>query len=176
MPNTKTLVLIKPDGLSKSLTGNIITRFSETRLEIIAAKIVRVSRELAEKHYEAHKGKPFYSELIDYIMGKLHKRHKVMALVYYGENAIEKIRAICGHTNPEKADPETIRGQYGRILTSGVFENVVHASDSIESAEREIKLWFEPDEIIYDIYPTEIKVFQNYKKRVWKDDPFNRYT
>ncbi|RKX93964.1 MAG: nucleoside-diphosphate kinase [Spirochaetes bacterium] len=176
MPNTKTLVLIKPDGLSKSLTGNIITRFSETRLEIIAAKIVRVSRELAEKHYEAHKDKPFYSELIDYIMGKLHKRHKVMALIYYGENAIEKIRAICGKTNPEEADPETIRGQYGRILTSGVFENVVHASDSIESAEREIKLWFEPDEIIYDLYPTEIKVFMNYKKRVWKDDPYRKYT
>lgn len=176
MPNTKTLVLIKPDGLSKSLTGNIITRFSETRLEIIAAKIVRVSRELAEKHYEAHKDKPFYPELIDYIMGKLHKRHKVMALIYYGENAIEKIRAICGKTNPEEADPETIRGQYGRILTSGVFENVVHASDSIESAEREIKLWFEPDEIIYDLYPTEIKVFMNYKKRVWKDDPYRKYT
>ena len=176
MPNTKTLVLVKPDGLSKSLTGNIITRFSETRLEIIAAKIVRVSRELAEKHYEAHKDKPFYSELIDYIMGKLHKRHKVMALIYYGENAIEKIRAICGKTNPEEADPETIRGQYGRILTSGVFENVVHASDSIESAEREIKLWFEPDEIIYDLYPTEIKVFKNYKKRVWKDDPYRKYT
>ncbi len=169
MPNTKTLVLIKPDGLSRSLTGNILTRFSETKLEIIGAKIVRVSRELAEKHYEQHKGKPFYEELIDYIMGKLHKRHKVMALVYYGPNAIEKIRAICGHTNPEKADPETIRGQYGRILTSGLFENVVHASDSIEAAEKEIKLWFEPDEIIYEIYPTEYKIFKEYKKLVWKE-------
>lgn len=168
MPNTKTLVLIKPDGLSKSLTGNILTRFSETRLEIIAAKIVRVSKELAEKHYEQHRGKPFYNELIDYIMGKLHKRHKVMALIYYGENAIEKIRKICGHTNPELAEPESIRGQYGRILTSGLFENVVHASDSPESAEKEIKLWFEPDEIIYEIYPSEMKVFNNYKKRVWK--------
>jgi len=169
MPNTKTLVLIKPDGLSRSLTGNILTRFSETKLEIIGAKIVRVSRELAEKHYEQHRGKPFYEELIDYIMGKLHKRHKVMALVYYGPNAIEKIRAICGHTNPEKADPETIRGQYGRILTSGLFENVVHASDSIEAAEKEIKLWFEPDEIIYEIYPTEYKIFKEYKKLVWKE-------
>ncbi|MGQ9614977.1 MAG: nucleoside-diphosphate kinase [Spirochaetota bacterium] len=168
MPNTKTLVLIKPDGLSRSLTGNILTRFSETRLEIIAAKIVRVSRELAEKHYEQHRGKPFYNELIDYIMGKLHKRHKVMALIYYGENAIEKIRKICGHTNPELAEPESIRGQYGRILTSGLFENVVHASDSPESAEKEIKLWFEPDEIIYEIYPSEVRVFNNYKKRVWK--------
>jgi len=167
MPNTKTLILIKPDGLSKSLTGNIITRFSETRLQIIAAKMVKVSRELAEQHYKMHKGKPFYDELIDYITGHLHKRHKVMAMVYYGENAIEKIRDICGNTNPEKAEPESIRGQYGRILTTGIFENVVHTSDSPESAEQEIKLWFEPDEIIFDIYPSEEKVFKEYKKRVW---------
>lgn len=171
MPDTKTLILIKPDGLSKSLTGNILTRFSETRLEIIGAKIVRVSRELAERHYSMLKDKPFFSELIDYITGNLHKRHKVMALVYYGDNAIEKIRKICGHTNPEKAEPESIRGQYGRILTSGLFENVVHASDSVESAEREIKLWFEPHEIIYEIYPTEETVFANYRKLVWKEMP-----
>ncbi len=169
MPNRKTLILIKPDGLSKSLTGNVLTRFSETRLQIIAAKIMRVSRELAEKHYAMHKDKPFFNDLIDYIMGKKHKRQKVMALVYYGENAIEKIRTVCGDTNPERAEPESIRGQYGRILTTGVFENVVHASDSPESAESEIKLWFEPDEIIFDIYPSEEKVFKNYKKRVWKE-------
>ena len=168
MPNSKTLILIKPDGLSRSLTGNILTRFSETRLEIIGARMVRVSHELAEKHYEMHRDKPFFEELLDYIMGTLHKRHKVMALVYYGPDAIEKIRRICGDTNPEKAEPESIRGQYGRILTSGLFENVVHASDSVEAAEREIKLWFEPDEIIYDIYPSEEKTFANYTKRVWK--------
>jgi len=169
MPNRKTLILIKPDGLSKSLTGNVLTRFSETRLQIIAAKIVRVSRELAEKHYSMHRDKPFFNDLIDYIMGKKHKRQKVMALVYYGEDAIEKIRAVCGDTNPELAEPESIRGQYGRILTTGVFENVVHASDSPESAESEIKLWFEPDEIIFDIYPSVEKTFTNYKKRIWKE-------
>jgi nucleoside-diphosphate kinase len=168
MPNTKTFILIKPDGLSRSLTGNILTRFSETRLEIIGAKILQVSRELAERHYESHKEKPFYEDLIDYIMGKRHKRHKVMALVYYGENAIEKIRKICGQTNPEEAEPESIRGQYGRIRTTGLFENVVHASDSPEAAEREIKLWFEPEEIIYDIYQSEEVVLKNCKKRVWK--------
>ncbi len=168
MPNTKTLILIKPDGLSKSLTGNILTRFSETRLEIIGAKMVKVSPELAGQHYEAHKDKPFYTELIDYITGKLHKRHKVMALVYYGKNALEKVREICGHTNPEKAEPESIRGQFGRILTSGLFENVVHTSDSVESAQREIKLWFEPHEIIYDIYPYEEMVIKNHKILVWK--------
>ena len=169
MPNTKTLILIKPDGLSKSLTGNVLTRFSECRLEIIGAKILRVGRELAEKHYAEHTEKPFYDELIDYITGKLHKRHKVMALVYYGPNAIDKIRDICGNTNPEKAEPESIRGQYGRILTSGLFENVVHASDTVEAAEREIKLWFEPDELIYDIYPSQKKSFDHYEKRVWSD-------
>ncbi len=169
MPNTKTLILIKPDGLSRSLTGNILTRFSETRLEIVGAKIIRVSRELAEKHYATHRDKPFYDELIDYIMGVLHKRHKVMALVYYGKDAIEKIREICGDTNPELAEPESIRGQYGRILTSGLFENVVHASDSVEAAEREIKLWFEPEEIIYDLYPSKEIVLKNFKKRVWVD-------
>jgi nucleoside-diphosphate kinase len=169
MPNTKTLVLIKPDGLAKSLTGNVITQLSETHLQIIGAKIVRVSNELAEKHYEMHKGKPFYQDLIDYITGKLHTRHKIMALVYYGEYALEKVRNICGDTNPELAHPESIRGKYGRILTSGLFENVVHTSDSVTSAEREIKLWFEPHEIIFDVYPSEEKIFNNYKKLVWKD-------
>lgn len=167
MPNTKTLILIKPDGLSKSLTGNILTRFSETRLEIIAAKILRPSQELAEKHYEAHRDKPFFPELLDYITGRLHKRHKVMALIYYGPEAITKIRSICGDTNPERAEPESIRGQYGRILTTGLFENVVHTSDSVESAEREIKLWFEPDEIIYDLYPTREIVVEKVTRRVW---------
>jgi len=168
MPNSKTFILIKPDGLSRSLTGNILTRFSETRLEIVGAKMVKVTRELAEKHYEMHRDKSYYEELLDYIMGSLHKRHKVMALVYFGPNALEKIRQICGDTNPEKAEPESIRGQYGRILTSGLYENVVHASDTVEAAEREIKLWFEPDEIIYDIYPSVEKVFTNYVKRVWE--------
>ena len=168
MPNTKTLVLIKPDGLSKSLTGNILTQLSETHLQIIGAKIMRVSKELAEAHYVMHRDKPFYNDLIDYITGRLHKRHKVMAMVYYGYKALEKVRAICGDTNPESAEPETIRGKYGRILTSGLFENVVHTSDSVESAEREIKLWFEPHEIIFDIYPTEEKFFNNYRKMVWK--------
>ena len=130
--------------------------------------MVCVSKELAEKHYEMHKDKPFYGELTDYLMGKLHKRHKVMALVYYGEEAIQKVRQICGATNPEQAEPESIRGQYGRILTSGLFENIVHASDSPESAEREIKLWFDPEEIIYEIYPSKEITIEKVTKRVWE--------
>jgi nucleoside-diphosphate kinase len=133
----QTLVLIKPDGLSKSLTGNVLTRLSETKLEIVAARIVQVSKKLAEEHYAFLKDKPFFDELIKYLMGEFHKK-KVMALVYYGEGAIQKVRNICGATNPEEADPVSIRGAYGRITTKGVYENVIHASTDTTEAEREI--------------------------------------
>ena len=90
----QTLVLIKPDGLKKSLTGNILTRLSETKLEIVGAKIARASRELAEKHYSHLKDEPFFDELIKYIMGELHQRRKVMAMVYWGEGAINKVKKL----------------------------------------------------------------------------------
>ena len=163
----QTLVLIKPDGLKKSLTGNILTRLSETKLDIVAAKILKVSRELAEKHYAHLKHKSFYGDLIKYIRGEYHKR-KVMALVYYGEGAIAKVKELAGATNPEEAEPISIRGQYGRITTKGVYENVIHASTDEKEAEREIKLWFEPDEIIVDLYPAEVITEKERKKRVWK--------
>ena len=162
-----TLVLIKPDGLKKSLTGNVLARLSETKLDIIAAKIVRVPRELAEEHYCHMKEKPFFDELIRYIVGEFHKR-KVMAMVYYGPGAINKVKEICGATNPEEADPVSIRGAYGRITTKGVYENVIHASATKEEAEREIKLWFEPDEIIEDIYKTKEEHATSCKKRIWE--------
>lgn len=164
----QTLVLIKPDGLKKSLTGNILTRLSETKLEIAAAKIVHVSRELAEEHYCHMKEKPFFEELIKYIQGELHKRRKVLAMVYHGENAIKKVRQIAGATNPEEADPISIRGAYGRITTKGIYENVIHASTNEAEAEREIKLWFEPDEIIYHLYPAEEVTVKNVEKKAWK--------
>jgi len=160
-----TLVLIKPDGLKKSLTGNILTRLSETKLEIIGARIVKVSRALAEEHYIMLKDKPFFDDLLNYIMGEYHKK-KVMALVYYGKDAIRKVRDICGSTNPEEADPVSIRGAYGRITTKGVYENAIHASANPEEAEREIKLWFTPDEIIADLYPAK-KDKKNIEMRVW---------
>jgi len=163
----QTLVLIKPDGLKKSLTGNILTRLSETKLDIVAAKILRVGRELAERHYAHLKDKPFYKDLIKYIRGEYHKR-KVMALVYYGEGAIAKVKELAGATNPEEAEPISIRGQYGRITTKGVYENVIHASIDEKEAEREIKLWFEPDEIIVDLYPTEVITEERTKRRSWK--------
>ena len=164
----QTLVLIKPDGLKRSLTGNILTRLSETKLEIAAAKVVRVSRELAEKHYGHLRDKPFFEELIKYIMGELHDRRKVLALVYYGEDAIRNVKELAGSTNPEEADSVSIRGAYGRVTTKGLFENVIHASASEEEAEKEIKLWFEPDEIIFDVYETEEVVRNGVRKRVWK--------
>jgi nucleoside-diphosphate kinase len=163
----QTLVLIKPDGLKKSLTGNILTRLSEAHLEIAGARVVHVSQELAEEHYRELKDKPFFKEIIDYIMGKYHEQKRVMALVYHGEDAIQKVRGICGATNPEEADPRSIRGAYGRITTSGVFENAIHASANPEEAEREIKLWFEPEEIVYRIYPVEEAELKNVKRLVW---------
>jgi len=165
--NQATLILIKPDGLIKSLTGNILTRLSETKLEIVAAKIARVSRELAEEHYQHLKEKPFFKELIQYLQGELHDRRKVMALIYWGEEAIVKCRQLAGATNPEEADPTSIRGSYGRITTSGVYENVIHVSANEADAEREIKLWFQPEEIIVTLYPTKEIMEKEKKIKVW---------
>ncbi|MDP2921347.1 MAG: nucleoside-diphosphate kinase [Candidatus Omnitrophota bacterium] len=165
--NQQALILIKPDGLKKSLTGNILTRLAETKLEIVAAKMVRVSRELAMEHYKHMKDKPFFEELIQYIQGTLHDRKKVMAMVYWGEDALTKVRQLAGSTNPEEADPTTIRGAYGRITTKGLYENVLHTSSNESEAEREIKLWFEPDEIIVDLYPTKTVAVEKQKKKIW---------
>ena len=161
------LILIKPDGLKKSLTGNILTRLSETKLEIVAAKMVRVKKELAEAHYTHLKDKPFFGELIKYLQGDLHDRKKVMALIYWGKDAIKKCRELAGATNPEQADPTSIRGSYGRILTSGLFENVIHVSSDEKEAEREIKLWFGPDEIIVELYPTKEETMKEIKRQAW---------
>jgi nucleoside-diphosphate kinase len=163
----QTLVLVKPDGLVRSLTGNILTRLSETKLEIVAAKICRVSKELAEAHYVDLKEKPFYPELIRYLEGELHERRKVMALVYWGEEAIPKVREIAGATNPEEADPTSIRGSFGRIRSSGLYENVIHASSSEKEAQREIQLWFKPDEIIVELYPTERVTVREMQVKQW---------
>lgn len=168
MADESTLIIIKPDGLKKSLTGNILSRLAETRLKIIAARIVKVSKELATKHYQHLQDQPYFPELLKYIMGELHGENRVMALIYYGPNAISKVRQISGATNPEQADPVSVRGAYGRILTTGLFENVLHASSSTEEAEREIKLWFEPEEVVCELYPYEEKIINSYKKKVWK--------
>ncbi|MBU0671785.1 MAG: nucleoside-diphosphate kinase [Candidatus Margulisbacteria bacterium] len=163
-----TLVVIKPDGLKKSLTGNVLTRLSETKLRIVGAKVLKVSRALAEKHYAHLKDKSFFDDVVKYLTGELHGKQyaRVMALVYHGKDAIAKVRELAGTTNPEEADPTSIRGQYGRLTTKGLFENVVHCSANAAEAENEIKLWFEPDEITDDIYTTK-EVEEKIKKRVW---------
>ncbi len=162
----QTLVLIKPDGLVKSLTGNIISVLSETGLSIVGAKVVRVTRELAEEHYYHMKEQKFFDELIKYIMGEYHTK-KVVALVYEGDDSCKKIREVVGATNPEQAKPTSIRGRYGRITTKGIFENVVHASENSKDAEREIKLWFRPDELISTIYPVDVHDVKKLEY-VWK--------
>ena len=173
------LVLIKPDGLIKSLTGNIISVLSETKLKIIGAKIVNVSKELAEKHYSEvrgrliekfgeEKGNNIFEETLKYIQGEYHTK-RVMALVYEGEDSISKIRELAGETNPEKANPISIRGKYGRINSEkNIFENVVHVSDSEENAKKEIQLWFEPEELSNIIYPTKKEKIEM-DKIVWEN-------
>ena len=162
-----TLVIIKPDGLIKSLTGNILTKLSDAKLVILAAKVKTVSRGLAEEHYEHMKDKPFFEDIVKYLMGEYHTK-RTMALVYHGENAIKRVREICGATNPEEAAPGTIRGSYGRITTKGVYENVIHASSNATDAEREIKLWFDPDEIVFNnLFPAKETVIPQKRKMVW---------
>ena len=163
-----TLVLIKPDGIKKSLTGNILTRLSETKLRIVGSKVVQVSKELAEKHYAHLKDKPFFNDVINYLRGNPYgeEYRRVLALVYSGDNAIQKVRELAGATNPEEASPTSIRGQYGRITTKGIFENVVHCSANEPEAETEIKLWFAPDELVENIYSTKEIEVQG-KKKTW---------
>lgn len=162
----QTLVIIKPDGLQKSLTGNVLTKLAEAELNIVGAKVVKVNDELAKTHYAHLKDKPFFNELRKYIKGEIYGKNymRVMALVYKGNNAITQVRAIAGATNPEEAKPTSIRGKYGRITTEGVFENVIHASANLQEAEREIKLWFKPHEIVDDLFPVK----QNGDKLEWE--------
>lgn len=129
----ETLVLIKPDGVRRQLCGEILSRYECKGLVIKAMKLLEASKELAEEHYVEHKGKPFFGELVDFITSG-----PVLAFVLAGENAIVSVRAINGATNPVDAAPGSIRGDYALTMDS----NVVHASDSVESASREIHLWF----------------------------------
>jgi nucleoside-diphosphate kinase len=135
----RTLVLIKPDAVQRGLTGEIISRLERRGLLIIAAKFVQVDQKLAEKHYAAHIGKPFYNGLIKYICSS-----PMFAMVWQGENCISAIRQTMGATNPLEAEPGTIRHDLA-LITS---RNLTHASDSSESAEKEITLWFKPSEMV----------------------------
>lgn len=129
----ETLVLIKPDGVKRQLCGEILSRYECKGLEIKAMKLLQTPQELAEEHYAEHKDKPFFGELVDFITSG-----PVLAFILGGQNAVASVRAINGATNPLDATPGSIRGDYALTLDS----NVVHASDSAESAAREMKLWF----------------------------------
>ena len=146
----QTLILIKPDGAFRKLTGLTIDRLDATGLEMVGAKMVCITEKLAREHYASLSDKPFFEGLIKYIRGEFHgiKDSRILALVYRGENAIKAVRAVAGATNPEQAAPGTIRGSFGRITTAGQFENVIHASSDPADAAREVALWFKKDEII----------------------------
>jgi nucleoside-diphosphate kinase len=161
----QTLILIKPDALKNSLTGYVLSQLSEfhTGLRFAGAKIVNVSRMLAEEHYAEHRGKGFFPALLDYIQGKVHypedpDKRRVVAFVYNGQGAIQKIRDIAGPTNPHVArekKPGTIRALGTVVLIKDKdgnplgdrMDNLIHASANADDAEREIKLWFRPVDI-----------------------------
>ena len=129
----RTLILAKPDAVERSLAGEIVARFERRGLKLRAARLVVASRELGETHYAEHREKPFFGELVDFITSG-----PTWALVVEGEGAIATLRATIGATDPAKAAPGTIRGD----LAVSMPDNLVHGSDSPESAEREIALWF----------------------------------
>jgi nucleoside-diphosphate kinase len=129
----RTLVLVKPDAMRRQLAGEIVARLERRGLELRAARIVTVDRPLAEKHYAEHVEKPFFGELVEFITSG-----PTLALVVEGEGAISTVRTTMGATNPADAAPGTIRGD----LSLSMPDNLVHGSDSQESAEREIGLWF----------------------------------
>ena len=146
----QTLILIKPDGAYRKLTGLTIDRLDATGLEMVGAKMICVTDKLARDHYASLSDKPFFEGLIKYIRGEFHgiKDHRILALVYRGENAIKAVRAVAGATNPEQAEPGTIRGSFGRITTTQQFENVIHASSDPTDAAREVSLWFKKEELV----------------------------
>jgi nucleoside-diphosphate kinase len=134
----RTFVMVKPDGVQRGMVGKVISRFEAKGLKLVAAKLMVIDKNLASKHYAEHVGKPFYENLVNFItMGP------VLAMVWEGHDSIATVRFVVGKTNPAEAGPGTIRGLYG--MTTG--RNIIHASDSLASAEREIGLFFSRNEI-----------------------------
>ncbi|PKR85909.1 nucleoside-diphosphate kinase [Heyndrickxia camelliae] len=135
----KTFLMVKPDGVQRQLIGEIISRFERKGFHLVGAKLMKVSTELAEKHYGEHKERPFFGELVQFITSS-----PVFAMVWEGENVIATARQMMGSTNPKDALPGTIRGDFGVTVS----KNVIHGSDSPESAEREIGLFFKQEELV----------------------------
>lgn len=135
----KTFIMVKPDGVQRNLVGEIVSRFEAKGFNLVGAKLMNVSRELAEKHYAEHKERPFFGELVDFITSG-----PVFAMVWEGNNVISTARNMMGKTNPADAAPGTIRGDFA----TSVGMNIIHGSDSPESAAREIGLWFSDAEVL----------------------------
>jgi nucleoside-diphosphate kinase len=180
----QTLVLIKPDALKNSLTGYVLSQLSEfhTGLRFAATKIVHVSAMLASEHYAEHRGKFFFPSLLDYIQGRLHHpkepwKRRVIAIVYQGPKAVSRVRELCGPTNPHKARDEKpgcirslgtleiIKDASGKVLGERM-DNLIHASANTTDAERELKLWFKPNDIPPAMHPyaTEVSKANYYFK------------
>ncbi|WP_152654618.1 nucleoside-diphosphate kinase [Oceanobacillus sp. CFH 90083] len=133
----RTFLMIKPDGVQRNLIGDIVARFEQKGFKLVGAKLMTVSADLAEQHYAEHKERPFFGELVDFITSS-----PVFAMVWEGENVVASARTMMGKTNPSEALPGTIRGDYG----INVGKNIIHGSDSLESASREISLFFDENE------------------------------
>ncbi|MCD5408376.1 nucleoside-diphosphate kinase [Candidatus Bipolaricaulota bacterium] len=135
----RTLVLLKPDAVQRRIVGRIISRFEDKGLKIVGMKLMKVTQQLAERHYEEHREKPFFSELVSFITSS-----PIVAMVVEGPGAIEEVRKLMGKTNPRDAAPGTIRGDFGLSITM----NLVHGSDSPASAAQEIPIFFSEGEIL----------------------------
>jgi nucleoside-diphosphate kinase len=135
----RSLILVKPDAMQRGLAGEILRRIEGRGCTLRAGKLIQVSRDLAERHYDEHKAKPFFGELVEFITSG-----PTLALVVEGEGAIATLRQTIGATNPAHAEPGSIRGD----LALAMPDNLVHGSDSPESAKREIALWFSDDEVV----------------------------
>ena len=147
----RTFVMVKPDGVQRGLIGEIISRLEKKGLKIVAMKMLKIDDDLAKEHYAEHKEKPFFKDLISYITSG-----PVVAMVVEGKEAVKVVRDLVGKTNPREASPGTIRGDFGM----DVGRNVIHASDSIQSAEREINLFFNKEEILSYSKADEVWIYE----------------
>ncbi len=135
----RTFIAVKPDGVQRNLVGEIIGRFEKKGFKLIGLKLLQPSRELAEKHYDVHRERPFFGSLVDFITSG-----PIIALVLEGDGVVAASRKLIGATNPLTAEPGTIRGDFG----ANIGRNIIHGSDAIETAQREIALWFQPEELV----------------------------
>ncbi|KAB8330555.1 nucleoside-diphosphate kinase [Scytonema tolypothrichoides VB-61278] len=135
----RTFLAIKPDGVQRGLVGEIIRRFEEKGFTLVGLKLLKVSRELAQQHYDVHRERPFFAGLVDFIISA-----PVVAMVWEGEGVVASARKIIGATNPLSAEPGTIRGDFG----INIGRNLIHGSDATETAQREVSLWFKEEELV----------------------------